>query len=704
MAVLLVLWGCGSGADRVLMDFEGDDFGEWEVAGEAFGGGPAGGTLDNQAEVTGIRGRGFANSFHGGDESRGTLISPEFEIDQAFINFLVGGATREEEVGISLIVNGVAVRTAGARSSRYLSWSHWDVSDLQGQTARIRIMDESPDRRGHVMVDHIMLSRRAYLRPDIERRLTVKSAYLHLPVKTGVEKRRMRIEAEGVRVDDFDIELAEGEPDFWAFVDMSGYIGKPAVLRVTQPWGSDARVLDRVVQSDELMDSEILYREKYRPQFHFTSRRGWNNDPNGLVFYDGEYHMFYQHNPYGWNWGNMHWGHAVSPDLVHWKDLGDAIFPDELGTIFSGSAVVDHDNSAGFQTGEEKAIVCFYTSAGSADAVREVPYTQSISSSIDRGRTLVKYAGNPVIGHIVDANRDPKVIRHEPSGRWVMALYLTRNDYTLLVSENLKQWERIGDITIPGCSECPDIFELPVDGDPSDTRWVFWGANGSYVLGEFDGTGFRPVGEAIRLYAGGTAYAAQTFSDIPAADGRRIQICWLRCAMPGMPFNQQMGFPVELTLRRTAAGIRMFSTPVREIESLYGKKFKRDSLRVEPGSGKDVLDEPTGDLFDIRVEFAVGKAGEIGFDIRGIPVVYDAARRILMCGDRSAPLRPQEGRIRLRILVDRASIEIFGNDGRLYMPVGVIPPGRENPLELVVRGAPARIRSLVVHELESSWR
>ncbi len=449
------------------------------------------------------------------------------------------------------------------------------------------------------------------------------------------------------------------------------------------------------------MQADTLYKEKNRPQFHFTSRRGWNNDPNGLVFYAGEYHLFYQHNPYGWNWGNMHWGHAVSPDLVHWKDFGDAIFPDELGTVFSGSAVVDWRNSAGFQEGEEKTIVCFYTSAGSADAMNEVPFTQSIAYSTDKGRTFKKYAGNPIIGHIMDANRDPKVIWNESSQQWIMALYMTKNDYSLFASKDLKAWQRIGDISIPGCSECPDIFELPVDGDLGNTKWVFWGANGSYVLGTFDGENFHQESDAIRLYAGGTAYAAQTFSDIPESDGRRIQICWLRCAMPDMPFNQQMGFPVELTLRSTEEGIRMFSVPVREIANIRGRKFSWESLVVNPE--ENPLSALSGELFEIQTEISVANSQEIGFKIRGVPVIYNSDEQILSCGKDAVRLSPVKGHLHLQILVDRASIEIFGNEGRLYMPVGMILPEDNNTLEVFARGAAVSIPRLDVYMLNSIW-
>jgi sucrose-6-phosphate hydrolase SacC (GH32 family) len=201
-----------------------------------------------------------------------------------------------------------------------------------------------------------------------------------------------------------------------------------------------------------------LYDEQFRPQFHFSPQKNWMNDPNGLVFYQGEYHLFFQHNPTGLGWGNMTWGHAVGPDLVHWKQLDHAILPDRLGTIFSGSAVIDCENTAGFQTGQEKPIVCIYTSAGK-------PFTQSIACSNDRGRTWTKYAQNPVLKHVAGDNRDPKVFWHEPTRKWIMALFLDGNTYALFGSPNLKDWTKLGEVPVPGGGECPDFFPLAVDGD-----------------------------------------------------------------------------------------------------------------------------------------------------------------------------------------------------------------------------------------------
>lgn len=445
---------------------------------------------------------------------------------------------------------------------------------------------------------------------------------------------------------------------------------------------------------------QTAYKEAYRPQFHFTPKTNWTNDPNGLIHYKGEFHLFFQHNPFGIDWGNMTWGHAVSPDLVHWKQLPHALHPDELGTIFSGSGVVDWNNTGGFQTGDEAVLVNFYTSAGS-HAPEPVPFTQSIAYSNDRGRSWTKYEGNPVIGHIVGSNRDPKVIWHEPTQKWVMALYLDKNDYALFGSTNLKEWTRLSDLQIPD-TECPDIFELPVDGDDENTRWVFWGAAGKYYVGDFDGTTFTPEGDAHRADYGANFYAAQTWSDIPASDGRRIQIAWMSGSKPPeMPFNQQMSFPCELTLRTTSKGIRLHREPVAEIETLHAYTHAWSNIALKPG--EDLLAGLTGELFDIRAEVALNDASAVGFKIRGEDVRYDVAEKQLTFLERSGPLVPQDGKIRLHVLVDRISIEAFGNNGELSMTSYFLPELDNADIGIYAEGGTATLVSLKVHELKSAW-
>ncbi len=446
------------------------------------------------------------------------------------------------------------------------------------------------------------------------------------------------------------------------------------------------------------------YHELYRPQFHFTAERNWLNDPNGLVFYDGEYHLFFQHNPAGIDWGNMTWGHAVSTDLVHWRQLPNALEPDEQGTMFSGSAVVDWHNSAGFQSGAEKTLVALYTAAGgTSEASKGQPFTQCAAYSNDRGRTWTKYAGNPVVPHVVGSNRDPKVIWHAPSRRWIMALFMDGNTFALYNSPDLKTWAHLQDLGIPDCGECPDFFDMPVEGEPDTRQWVFTGANGHYLVGTFDGRRFTPETGPHASDAGANFYAVQTYSDIPTTDGRRIQIAWMAGGKyPDMPFNQQMSFPCELTLHRSAEGLRLRRQPVREIERLHAGEQAWAGEALKPGHNP--LGDLEGDLFDIRAAWDVREAAACGFVIRGETIHYDVQERKLTCLGRSAPLEPLDGRIELRILVDRASIEIFANAGRVVMSSCFLPKPENRSLTAFAVGGPVRMISLRVHPLHSIWR
>ena len=450
------------------------------------------------------------------------------------------------------------------------------------------------------------------------------------------------------------------------------------------------------------MSEDTLYQETYRPQFHFTAKKNWLNDPNGLIYYEGEYHLFFQHNPSGTDWGNMTWGHAVSPDMVHWKQLPHAIEPDELGTIFSGSGVVDWNNTAGFQTSDEKVLIAIYTSAGQY-VPTEKPFTQSIAYSNDRGRTWSKYEENPVLPHIAGNNRDPKVFWHVPTQKWVMALYLEKKGhFALFGSPDLKGWTRMSDIQLPEASECPDLFELPVDGDANQTKWVFWGGNGRHLIGTFDGEHFRAESDVLQTEHGANCYAAQTWSDIPSSDGRRLQIAWMSGGKyPDMPFNQQMAFPCELTLRTTIEGTRLFRQPVREIEGIHRQAHSWQDQRLTKEG--NLLEGIRGDLLDIRTEIELGNAAQVGFTIRGEKIQYNVAEAKLSCLEQSASLSPIDNRITLQILVDRTSIEVFGNDGCVSMCSCFLPDLENTNIAMYASGGEAKIISLDVYELRSAW-
>ena len=437
-----------------------------------------------------------------------------------------------------------------------------------------------------------------------------------------------------------------------------------------------------------------LYHELYRPQFHFTADKGWLNDPNGLVYYQGEYHQFFQRTPDKINGGLKSWGHSIGTDLMHWRQLADAIEPDATGDVWSGSAVVDWNNTAGFQTGTEKTLVAMWTSSG--------PFNQCLSYSNDKGRTWTRYSGNPVIPHLIAQNRDPKLIWYEPTRQWVVALYLDRkNDYGVFTSPDLKHWTQIQTLTLPRSTECPDFFPMAVNGDKSKTKWIFTGAGGRYMVGSFDGKTFTGETASQTVEFGANCYAAQTISDMPAKDPRRIQIGWMNGGKyPQMPFNQQLSIPCELTLHAAADGLRVYKYPVREVESLRTEPngWKETSLQGDA----DLLAGLTGDCLDIVAQIEPDAKARVVFTIRGTPVEYDAENHSLING-RHAALDVEGGRIKLRILVDRTSIEAFGNDGQVAITRCFVPKPEDRSISLHCSTGTARVISLEIYKMKSIW-
>lgn len=700
LLLLCATVGCGclhAAEDIVFADFEGANYGDWQVTGEAFGPGPARGTLPGQMPVEGFRGHGLVNSFYHGDGTTGTLTSPVFKIERPFLRFLIGGGGYAGKTCMNLRVNDQVQRTATGPNtqgggSEKLDWAEWDVKEFAGQNAVLEIVDQATGGWGHINVDHILQTDRPLpvMVTNVSREFLVEKRYLNLPVKNHAPKRRVSLLAGGATAREFEIELADEQPDFWVFLDLAPFKGQQVVVRVNK-LREDSKALAALEQSDTIRGTENLYHETLRPQFHFSSRRGWNNDPNGLVFYKGEYHLYYQHNPYGWDWGNMHWGHAISRDLVHWQELPIAIYPHQFDDwVFSGSAVADLDNTSGFGTGREAPLVAAYTSTGRGEC---------IVYSNDRGRTWTEYSGNPVVRH---AGRDPRLLWHAASHQWVLALYDEwegKRWIALYTSPNLKDWQYQS--RVEGFFECPDFFELPLDGDAKHRLWVLTAASSEYMVGTFDGRRFTPQTPKLPGHRGNSFYAAQTYSNIPQRDGRRIQIGWGTIATPGMPFNQMMTFPCEMTLHSTPDGPRVFWQPVKELNRLHAGRQSWRNFDLAPG--ENPLAKIDGDLFDLRAEFHPGNTGEIRFEIRGVPVVYSAATHELICKDRRSALPLVDGKVSLQILVDRTSLEIFGNRGALYMPMGAGFDAQKQGLAVTSKDAKVHFDSLEVFKLKPIW-
>ena len=501
------------------------------------------------------------------------------------------------------------------------------------------------------------------------RDFTIDKKYLNFPVRHGLKESLMHLIIDGEIVREFEVSLAIDEPDFWVFLDVSEFKGKKVTLQIIE----ENEAFDKIYQADSYPGEENIYKEHLRPQFHFSTRRGWNNDANGLVYHDGEYHLFFQHNPYGWSYGpdtNKAWGHAISRDLIHWKELRDAILPDNLGGIYSGSAVVDKLNTTGFQSGDVKPIVCIYTSAGGkTPRSKDKPFTQSIAYSNDRGRNFIKYNSNPVQEHIRLNNRDPKVIWYAPLNRWVIVLYLDDEEMGFFTSKDLKSWQLESKYKREGLHECPELFQMAIDGDKQNKKWILYAGNGRYDIGQFDGKIFIPDTKGISFDYGNCFYASQTFNNIPEEDGRRIQIAWGGNPMPGMPFNQQMLFPIELTLKSSDEGLRLFAQPIDEIKKIYGRNWIFQDKVVEEGH-QPILEEKNDiSLYDISVEFKIGSAERFGLIINNVQITYEIKEQKFHCQERYTLLKPMEGKIKIRILVDRTTLEIFANDGKIYMPV-----------------------------------
>ena len=486
----------------------------------------------------------------------------------------------------------------------------------------------------------------------------VKCKYLNLPISQQEQRHRLLFQAKGV--DDLSVVARlSASPEYWVFKDLTAYKGKTLTITYDGP----EEALAQVYQADTIRDAQEMYHEVNRPQFHFTSRRGWLNDPNGCIWHDGLYHLYYQHNPFEREWENMTWGHATSPDLLHWTEQTPVLFPDTLGTMYSGSAVFDKDNTSGFGTKNNPPLVYAYT-ADRSD--REV---QCIAYSLDGGMTLHKYEGNPVIDSHdkwqTHDTRDPRLFwwttdngqQTTDKGHWVLVLN-ERNGHSIYTSTNLRDWTYQSHVN--GFWECPDLFPLPVDGNPSDIRWVMLGASNTYMIGRFDGKTFTPESGKHR-FSTGAIYAAQTFNHTP--DGRRIQIGWANIDHQEMPFRGQMLLPTELTLRTTKDGIRLVSKPIKEVASLLKPLYASDKVLNERDVNQALRPYRHLDCLHLRATLNLTYATSAGLRFNGHNIIdYDLNRNTLN-GQFYSPQDPTSLSLTMDVYVDRTSVEVFIDDG-----------------------------------------
>ena len=384
----------------------------------------------------------------------------------------------------------------------------------------------------------------------------INERYLLLPVSREAEEQKLHFYLDGEKIAEADMKLATDAPDFVFPMDMGSYIGRDIDVRIAS---GEETLLARIESSD----TKPAISDARRPKIHFTAERGWINDPNGLLYADGVYHLFYQWNPYGTVWGNMHWGHAISRDLLTWEHRDTALYPDAYGPMFSGSGFLDTENVAGYG---KDALLFFYTAAGGDNAWSKeagMRYTQQLAVSTDGGETLQKKG--VVLPHVKAGNRDPKVFYHAESDAYIMALYLDEGEFAIYRSEDMKRWTESSRLFAEGMWECPDLFRLTVS-ETGEKKWIFWSADGYYMIGEFDGYTFVPESGVLMAYDIKLGYAAQTYAGI---SNRVISVAWYRTKYDADGFRGMMSVPTELSLGETADGLRIRFAPVRELWDAY---------------------------------------------------------------------------------------------------------------------------------------
>jgi len=481
-----------------------------------------------------------------------------------------------------------------------------------------------------------------------------------------------------------------------------------------------------------------LYKEKYRPRFHFSPAKNWANDPNGLVYFDGEYHLFYQYNPYGNRQGHLSWAHSVSPDLVHWKHLALAIPEKDSIMIFSGSAVIDKNNSAAFaKKAGQVSMVAIYTANITPDSLKKENSRQEqhIAFSLDKGRTWTKYAGNPVLDIHKKDFRDPKVFWYGERKKWIMAVVLPDEHIVQFYSsKNLKQWEHLSDFGPAGdyisIWECPDLLQVPIENEPGKKKWVLINSPQTgmqYFVGEFDGTKFTNENPADKIYRpdyGPDYYAAVTYN-LPAAQ-QPILLGWANNwayanDIPTFPWRGAMALPRNLRLKNVNGEWLLIQKPVDALKKLRTDPVELKNISV---AGKKKVSIKS-QQFEMEISFqpvanstagvhlAIGKQNVfvIGYDASSQKLFVDRSgctnnsfnKKFGSLSRNETSLTPLNGKIKLHIFFDNSIVEVFANDGESVMTTQIFPGENDNGVELFSDGGTTTFESVKLWKMRSAW-
>lgn len=553
--------------------------------------------------------------------------------------------------------------------------------------------------------------------------------FLLLPVQDDAPEGKVNIviNNKGQFAQSMNVRLARERIDSYVPLDLSAYVNQNVSIDIAG-MPSSSLCWKELKMSDSF---DMTNKEKFRPVYHHTPAYGWMNDPNGMFYKDGVYHLYFQWNPYGSVWANMHWGHSTSTDLMHWKFEGCAIVPDAWGAIFSGSCVVDHNNTAGFGKG---AVVAFYTSA------KATPWgdvqSQSMAYSLDNGKTFTKYEGNPILTSSERDFRDPKVFWYAPGKHWVMMLAVGQH-MEIYSSANLKEWKKESEFGAMqgahgGVWECPDLVEIPVEGT-REKKWVlicnlnpggpFGGSAAQYFVGSFDGKKFVNESPTQTKWMdwGKDNYATVTWNNAP--DGRCIALGWMSNwqyanNVPTRQYRSANTLARDLTLYREGQELYLKSTPSVEVKKARGEKVSISSFKVSDKHEVMLFNDGQG-AYEIEMVIQNAGSSKIGFALLNekgekVDMYYDLNRKLFVM-DRSesgivdfsrdfpavtvAPVNTDK-ELTLRLFVDCSSVEAFGEDGKFVMTNLVFPsvPYRKMSLESDKNGYV--VKSLNVYKLQ----
>ena len=724
----------------VIGNFE-DSYAPWTVvSGTAFGTVPATGTFVGQNLVQGWNGAGYVNTFIEGDAPVGVLRSPMFEITEPYICFRLGGGMHSEVLHADLYVDGKRVMSSTAAdftstsdiAQERLRARSWNVSEWLGDSAYIEIVDATSSGWGHINADDFVFSSRSSSSIIDNRKLSILTdQYLMVPVQNGSSYSLLTIcDSTGKELTLQRIRIARDAVDRYLPLYTGGVAGQEIQIILSMDYENS--IFESKLYTDTV-SGLTPKKDNYRPVYHHSPAFGWMNDPNGMVYHDGVYHLFYQHYPYGTYWSDMHWGHATSTDLIHWEQHPIALFPDEYGYMFSGSIVVDEKNTAGFGEG---AFVAVYTSTHPSQA-------QSLAYSLDKGMTWHKY-GAPVLYGEGDF-RDPKVFWYEPQDCWMLIL-ANGHQVGIYSSPDLKQWKHelgwgkgIG--AHGGVWECPDLIQVPVEGT-NEMKWVMLvsinpggiagGSGTQYFIGDFMGNDFvldtASKSGSLWVDYGKDNYAGVTWSGIRDKENRPLFIGWMSnwdysggTPYGTSPFRGQNTFPRALSLVQTPDGLRLKSAPVEQMNNLrsdveYSVPITTISSVWQSDPIKPMLDgtyliemelENVKKSWKLTLKNSKNQFVAVGYNATTNEVYIDRKKSgITNCGNGFATAN-QVGRLsndesahQATILVDRSSIELFINGGRMVLTDLAYPSQPYNQLELSPEGGLLNVNQLKVTAIE----